>query len=240
MATPQTLITSALKKAGVLGVGQTALSEDSNDGLEDLNQLIAQWNRQRFLVYRLVDTAFTSTGAASYTVGPSGNFNLTPRPDQIEAAYVRQVNIAAPNQVDYPLRPIRSREDYSRIALKSLTSFPQYFFYDPVITTGILYTYPVASTTIYELHILTKVVISTFANLATAVTLPPEYETAIVWNLAQIFRISYQLPEDSGVNKKAAKSLAIIRAANVAVPTLEQPPAVLGKIRPYNVFSDNR
>jgi len=50
-------------------------------------------------------------------------------PDKILAAYARQLNTGG-LIVSYPLRPIWSYEDYARIALKDLNTFPQYFFYD--------------------------------------------------------------------------------------------------------------
>ncbi|UIY28698.1 hypothetical protein LZK73_18380 [Neorhizobium galegae] len=43
MTTARALITLAMKDAGVLGVGQTPLSEDMNDGLTNLNAMVAQW-----------------------------------------------------------------------------------------------------------------------------------------------------------------------------------------------------
>ena len=63
LPTAGSIINLALKMAGVLGVGQTASAEDSNDALTLLNQMLAQWQRQRWLVYSLDDVSFTATGA---------------------------------------------------------------------------------------------------------------------------------------------------------------------------------
>jgi hypothetical protein len=76
--TPLDLITLALKKAGVVGVGQTPEAEDTNDAFSDLNMMLGQWNRRRWLVYHLLDVAKVSTGAASYTVGPNGGLCRPP------------------------------------------------------------------------------------------------------------------------------------------------------------------
>ena len=54
------LITFALRAAGINGVGQTPLAEDSNTGLQLLANLIAEWQRKRWLVYTLEGTAVTS------------------------------------------------------------------------------------------------------------------------------------------------------------------------------------
>lgn len=37
------IINLALKMAGVLGIGQTASAEDSNDALTLMNAMLAQW-----------------------------------------------------------------------------------------------------------------------------------------------------------------------------------------------------
>ena len=86
-----------------------------------MNMMLAQWQRKRWMVYSLDDVAFTPTGAASYTVGLGGTVNI-PRPDRIEAAFVRLTNGAMP--VDYPLALLEAREDYNKIALKNLQTFP--------------------------------------------------------------------------------------------------------------------
>lgn len=90
MTTPLDIINLALKDAGVLGVGQTALAEDVNDALQRLNWMISQWAKQRWLVYHLIDLPLISTGAQSYSIGPGGDFETSTRPDKIESAFMRQ------------------------------------------------------------------------------------------------------------------------------------------------------
>lgn len=90
MTTPVELINLALKQAGVLGVGQTASAEDTNDAFRLLNMMLAQWSLKRNIVYRITDTAFAATGAETYTVGPGGDFNM-PRPSKLVGAYCRQL-----------------------------------------------------------------------------------------------------------------------------------------------------
>lgn len=64
--------------------------------------MLAQWSRKRWLVFHLVNTALTSTGAQSYSVGPGGDFDM-PRPDRLGAAYIRRLISGASNPVDFPL-----------------------------------------------------------------------------------------------------------------------------------------
>ena len=238
MTTVRDLITLALKDAGVLGIGQTAMAEDTNDSLLTLNGMLKLWNRRRWLVPSLRDTAFTATGAISYTVGTGGNFNIA-RPSGIKAAYARQLSPGAPNQVDYNLVPLMSREDYAQITLKQLASFPQYYFYDNAFPTGNLFVWPLPSS-LYEIHIVTPLSLDDGVELGDDVSTlwPPEYEEAVRWNLAVRLRPQYQLPADPTITKLAKIGLNTIKTVNAQIPTLDMPADMVGTGVSYNVYSD--
>lgn len=237
MTTPLDIITQSLKKAGVLGVGQTAQAEDTNDAFDDLNDMLAQWQRKRWLVYHLVTISKTSTGAQSYTVGPSGDYNVATRPDRLEAAFLRQIVNSSPNQVDYPLQIIEARETYNNIALKSLGSFPIYVFYDSGYPLGRVYPWPVPQSAIYEVHLTIKAQLSQFTSLVETISLPLEYYAAIKWNLAARLMASYKLPPDPAIIGLAKDSLNVIRGANTQIPRLQMP---AGLVQPgmYDIYSD--
>lgn len=237
MTTPKEIIVQALKKAGALGVGQTPLAEDTNDAFDDLQDMLGQWQRKRWLIWHLVDYAFTSTGAESYTVGPGGNFNINPRPDKIESAFFRQQVVSQPNQIDYQLQIIPDRETYNRIALKQLTTFPQYLFYDSAFPTGLAYPWPLPLASIYEIHLTVKETLSQFTSLSQTISLPLEYMAALKFNLAIRLRQAYSLPPDPVLVGLAKDSLNVIRNANTQIARLQIPQSL---IRPglYNIFSD--
>jgi hypothetical protein len=237
MTTAAALILQAQKAAGIVGVGQSASGEDTADALFQLNAMIGQWNRKRWMIYHLIDTALTSTGAESYTVGPSGAFNI-PRPDRLEGAYFRQLVSGSPNLVDYPLGILEAREDYSRIRLKTLTTWPQVAFYDAAYPLGSLYVYPVPQAGLFEIHILTKDTISSITNLAETYNLPPEYDAALTWNLAVRLRSAYGLPPDPVKIGLAKDALNVIRNANAQVPRLRMPRGLRMSGGGYNIFSD--
>jgi hypothetical protein len=237
MTTPNDIITSALKKAGVLGVGQTALAEDVNDAYNDMQFMLGQWQRKRWLIYHLVDYACTGTGQINYTVGPGGQFPINPRPDKIESAFFRQTVNSQPNQVDYPLEIIVAREDYNLIALKQLQTFPQYLFYDSGFPTGLAYPWPVIQASIYELHLTVKETLGQFTSLTQQIILPLEYMAALVFNLALRLRQAYRLPPDPTLNGLAKDALNVIRNANLQIPRL-QIPKILVRDGIYNIFSD--
>ncbi len=226
----------ALKDSGVISQGQTALASMKADTLRRANMMISQWSRRRWLVYRLVDTGLACTGAASYTVGAGGAFNIA-RPDRLEAAYLRQTIPNTSTPVDFPLALIESREDYSRIALKSLAASPsEGVFYDSNFPLGAVYPWPIPSTN-YELHIVTKEVLQQFAAYTDALALPPEYEEAIYLNLMVRLRMAYRLPTDDMIVGLAKASLKTIRASNFQIAKLQMPGA-LRTPRAYNVYAD--
>ena len=157
MSTPSTardFITLALKEAGVLGVGQTALSEDINDSFTLLNRMMAQMQKKRWLVPSLYEVYALGNNQKSNPIGPGRYYNA-PRPDKIQAAYFRQINNNGSNPVDFYLKPIFSYENYALITLKSLNSWPQYFFYDGAFPYGNVFIWPIPSA-IYEIHLVIK------------------------------------------------------------------------------------
>lgn len=145
-----------MKEAGVLGVGQSLLAEDINDGFILLNRMLAQWQKRRWLVPNLMDISAVANGAKSNLIGPGQYYNSA-RPDKIQAAYFKQIGGGGggSNQVSYPLIPIWSYEDYSLITLKELATWPQYFFYDAAFPYGNVYIWPIPSNQ-YEIHLIVK------------------------------------------------------------------------------------
>ena len=238
LTTPQALITLALKSAGILGVGQTALAEDNTDTFDVLNAMIGQWNRKRWLIYNLIDVSLPTTGAESYSVGPNGDFNV-PRVDRLEAAFFRQFvqNVPGQNEVDYPLEILQSREDYNDIALKQLVSWPTYIFFDSGYPMGNVFPWPIPQVGNFELHLTLKNTLASFSTLTQAVNLPPEYIEAIWTNLTvrvcAIYPGAVLTPIVEGLAKA---SLSTIRVANTQIPRLQMP---AGMVRPplYNVYS---
>ncbi len=242
MPTGNDIVISAAKKAGVLGLGQALEGGDFVDILGDLNDMLAQWRRKRWLVFHLIDIAKVSDGRTTpYTVGPAGDFATTFRPAKIEAAFLRQiVNVGLP--VDYPLKVIQAREQYNNLALKMLVSFSKYVFYDPAFPAGTglgnLFLYPVPNAAIYEIHITAPEILNAITSGGN-VNLPEEYFAALKFNLAKRVRQAYgkgKMPDEE-LNGLAYDSLDVLREANSAIPEMTMPRTLLRPGR-YNIFSD--
>jgi hypothetical protein len=237
----QQLIENMVVDAGVVGIDEDIEQPILNRAFKQINWLIAQWARKRWLVYRIQDYSFISTGALAYPVGNGQIININPRPDRLEYAFIRFLN-PSNNQglpVDIPLEIIPSHEDYSRIRVKTIGTLAWQIFYDPIWPVGMLFPWPVPQPTIYEIHVGFKVVLPRFASLQQAINFPPEYEAALNWCGARRLRASYQLPPDPAVDALAREALAVIRSANTAISTLSMPRGVRTRGRGYDYRGDS-
>ena len=208
MATAQTLIDRALRLLGAIASGESPTAQESADALIALNNMIESWQLDRLGAYAYVETALTLTPAdASYTVGPSGNFNLTPRPSKIENIFVRSSNI------DYPVELV-TVERWDAITDKTVSSdLPTLAYYEPSYTTGTLQLWPVPSSAV-SLRIVTWTSASTFAATSTSVSLPQGYERAIAYNLAIELAPEYEREPAGAVQQIAVESLAAVKRGN--------------------------
>lgn len=252
--TVQDMLTLCLQDAGIIGLGQQALPSDSTNALARLNWMLAGWRHQRWLCYNLVNKSVVTlpdntgsglVGKQIYTVGPGGDFNTTvggtsyQRPDRIEYAFFRQIVPNGPTQqTDYPLEILTSWEDYNRIGIKKLGTFPTTAFYSNDFPLGNFYPWPIPQAALYELFITIKEQLTGSLTFTDDLTLPEEYFNAIHWNLTVILRSAYDLPPKPGDVSFAKNSLNIIRGANSHIARLQMPGELL---RPgiYNPYSDN-
>ena len=240
------VISEALKKSGVLGLGQSIGGEDVLDAQNDLSDMLAQWNVKTWLVFEKLDSAFVSDGrygppnSTAYTVGPAGNFPFNTRPDRVEAAYVRILTTSG-QPVDQPIKQIPSRESYAQIALKELVAYPKSYFYDTASPLGNLYVYPWPSASLYEIHIITKNLYNyTTLPLTTDLSmLPGETRAALKFCLARRLRQAYGkgLRPDPELNALAKDAEATMRASHVQVPELVLPRAI-NRWSKYNIYGD--
>jgi hypothetical protein len=235
------LLTNALQDGGIVGIDEDIEPAVLTRAFRQINWLIAQWARKRWLVYSLTDLAVISTGALTYNVGAGQPFNINPRPDRLEYAFLRFLNNGAPAQfpVDIPLDIIQSPEDYSRIPVKTVGTIAWRIFYDTQWPIGIIKPWPVPQQGQYEIHIGIKTVLPRFANENQPINFPPEYEAALNWCGARRFRASYQMPADPEVNSLARDALNTMRLANQQMGVVQMPAALRRRGRAYDYRGDS-
>lgn len=241
MTTGRDIVTFALKKSGILGVGRAASAADINDGLADLQDLLSQWTRDRWMVWDMLNIGVTSTGALTYTAGPNGDYNVTPRPNRISSAFLRILNQSGiNNQVDTPVEVIPAREEYDRIALKNLVSFTQYVFLDTQYPLAIVRPYPVPQAGVYALYLSFKDVMPQMTLDLDVSAFPAEYLPAMKFELARILRQAYGkgMKPDPELARLAARAVSIIKGANLQIPEVVMPKTLVANSPGYNILSD--
>ncbi len=238
--TGETVVKAALMKAGVTGKGRQPDAFDSNNALDDLNDMIAQWNIQRYIVWGLLDKGIVSTGAASYSIGPGGDIPMTRAPRSLKAGYVRQINTSG-LPVNTPLDIIPSMEQYSRISLPTLVSFPLKLFLD---TTPwplcLIRPYPLPNANIYEIHVIVQNPIVQIELATDLSVLPDYYIPAFKFNLAQILRQGYGRggKPDIRLDQLASNSLEVLIQVNTQIAELVMPKVLISQTSGYNILSD--
>lgn len=205
MTTARDLIKSALKKINELGIGQDLTAEDANDGLTELNSMIASWSTQNALIYTETKETFSLTGAESYTIGSGQDFDTT-APREILSAYVTYGGI------DYPVQIVSERE-YAYISDKDLTGIPEKLYFDSNYPIANAYIWPVNNGSM-TLTLISLKPLTTLSSLNTDFTMPPEYEAAIIYNLAVRRAPDYEKEASLTVKAIAKSSLAWIKAQN--------------------------
>lgn len=213
MATALSMIARSMRLAGVIGKGESPDADEAADGLSALNTMLDSWQIDRLFVYQVVQSSHTWTaGAASKTIGTSGDFNVT-RPKRIESAF-----IVDSSSLWYPLFIIDDREQYDSIVLKTTQSIlPQYLFMDTAYPLGVIYLYPVPSAQV-TLKLNTWQTLQSFSSLSTDLALPPGYQRAIEYSLAEEFGPEFGANILPNVTKIAMESRAAIKSLNM--PTL--------------------
>lgn len=233
MTTPRQIITLALKEIGAIGQGQVPSAEDYSDAFRRLNMMIAQWNRWRYMIFHLVDLSFVGNGSQTKTIGPSGQINTT-RPARIESAFYRMPSGNQPT--DFPLTVLNSREDYDRIGTKFQGGPPQCVFLDTGWPLSTLYTWPIPDNQ-YTVFLSVMEQLTAFDNASDDINLPPEYEEALMYNLATRISPSYGIPVSDDTRGMAKAALNTIKMINAQIPLLAMP-AGLNRAGRYNIYAD--
>jgi len=216
MATPSTMILTALQKIGEKPVGGTLNANEQTEYLQRLNQMLELWDTDGIICYATqTDSKALTAGDGIYTIGSGGDINV-PWPVHIESAYTID-GAGVTHGMD-----IVGNDEWAQITLKNLgNGYPTKLWYDNSFPLGTIYLWmlPLGGLTLY---ITSYQRLQSFPLISTTVSLPPGYEKAIIDNLA--IDLAMGLTEPSPTLVKAAdKGLAMIKRNNIQVPKLNVP-----------------
>jgi hypothetical protein len=193
------VISSALRKLGVLPSGGTPSAAQVSDATDALQALVKAFQADGMPVWKITSQSFTVVdGTASYTVGPSQTINC-PKPLRILQAFRTPTG-----GVNTPLTVI-NRYDFNILPNTGAEGEPVDLYYQPLRTTGTIRLWPIPdnSTTSITFHYH-----SPYEDMDSASNdfdFPSEWIQALIYNLAWSLAPEYGIPPlDRGILQKEA------------------------------------
>lgn len=207
MTTALQIINEAFEEIGVKEVGQSLPAEEADRGLRLLNRVLDTWATMRLLAPYSTTVSVPMTGAASYTIGPTGGV-VAARPVKILSATAQDSA-----GLDYPVTVI-DKARWDEIPDKATTGGPpQFVWYDSAIPNGRVYVYPRPDSE-YTLQLDCQVLLTTFSTLSTNVTLSPGYSNALSLALAVAAAPGYSVPVSADLQRSATAAVRAIKKIN--------------------------
>lgn len=199
------IISLALRKLGVLEIGDTPDANSVANAAMSLNLLIKQFNTDGLKLWKVSELIIPLTsGQTSYVLGGATStlmYNslaptvaITDKPLKIIQGFYR--NTQATPDIDTPVI-IMSRQEYTVLGTKFSTGTPNSIFYDARRLNGILYMYLTPDTntqTNLELHVIAQLPINDISSATELPDFPNEWMNCLVWNLADQLSLEYGVP----------------------------------------------
>jgi hypothetical protein len=169
--TVRDIVTLALRKASILGIGETAAAEDADAAREELELMLKGWQNMGYNLWTKTAGSLTLTTAASYTLAPV-------RPMSILSARLKR------GSTEMPMSEM-SRQEYDELPTKTATGTPTMFYYDRQREAALFYVWPVLSAANSETVEFTyDRELADISDINDAIDIPGEWWEAVVYNLA--------------------------------------------------------
>lgn len=236
--TAQNYIYRALRKCGQMRPGYTNNADLLADALVEFQGIFDSWNAERTMNYSMPDYVYPVTGpghgttgnnqsfgGTGYTIGPTAVDFQGPRPVAIARMNLLMTSASPSQPMRIPLSPI-SMEDWLRIAVVQLTpvNITTVFAYDPQFPNGVIWVWPPLNAN--SLEIFTWGQLTPPTALASTLAVPPGYQDAIDWTLAERLwplctndAIPHKLPL-AYIAAKAKLAREKVKAVNAPMPRM--------------------
>lgn len=220
-------IERALRLIGAIAPGEPVTPEEAADALEALQSMLNTWRTQSLLCYVVdYETITMTSGQASYTVGPGGDFD---RARPVFAPYgiscIDNSNAAQPLELPAELLTV---QQWEQIPTKNVQSrlFTR-AFYRPTFPLAEILTWPIVNAGDVSMKIYVLTSIEGLDDLATEFEFAPGYEEAIVYNLAVRLGPEWGNEVPALVMRMAQDLLADVKRTNTVIDQLQVDPALL-------------
>jgi len=202
------IISLALRKLGVLEIGDTPDANSVANAAMSLNLLIKQFNTDGLKLWKVSELIVPLvSGQTSYTLGGSGSATMydalaptvaiTDKPLKVIQGFYR--NITSTPVVDTPVLLV-SKQEYNVLGSKFSTGTANTIFYDARKLNGILYVYLTPDTYAQnnlQMHLIAQMPINDLSLATEVPDFPNEWMNCLVWNLADQLSMEYGVPMNS-------------------------------------------
>lgn len=199
------VITQAIRKLGVLEIGDTPDSNTLTNASLCLNLLIKQMNTEGLKLWKVSELIIPLTASTTkYILGGASSVlmydslapsvAITDRPLKAIQGFYRNISQTPP--IDVPLQ-MMSRSDYNLLGSKQSTGTTNSFFYDVRALNGVLYLYLTPDTTAattLQVHLVCQMPLGDISLSTDIPDFPNEWMNCLVWNLADQLAIEYGVP----------------------------------------------
>lgn len=199
------IISLALRKLGVLEIGDTPDANSVANAAMSLNLLIKQFNTDGLKLWKVSELIVPLTsGQTSYTLGGASStlmydslaptVAITDKPLKVIQGFYR--NIQATPYIDTPVMVV-SKQEYNVLGSKFSIGTANTIFYDARKLNGILYVYLTPDTnsqTNLQLHLIAQMPINDISLATEVPDFPNEWMNCLVWNLADQLAMEYGVP----------------------------------------------
>lgn len=220
------LLRSSFRLIQEMAPGQTANTDDNTDAIFVLNAMLDAFPVQRLNCFTESISAYTLVAnQPSYTIGPTGDFNVV-RPIRIDNASI-VLNPLSTLPIEIPLHIVRSESEWQEVSIKAITSPISWSLYnDEAFPLSTLKLYPISSAA-NGLILYTRQAFTAFAAISDTVVLPPGYADFIRYNLAVRLAPEWGRVLRADVLERARETKFAVMQNNISQETMRCDSAVL-------------
>jgi hypothetical protein len=202
------VISLALRKLGVLEIGQTPDADTLSNANMSLNLMIKQFSTEGLKLWKVSElvvpltankTMYTLGGSSSDVMYDSLDLNtpITDKPLKVIQGFYRNVQITP--YIDTPVMVV-SKQEYNMLGSKFSTGTANTIFFDPKKLNGLLYVYLTPDTNSQsnlQLHLVAQMPLNDITASTDVPDFPNEWMNCLMWNLADQLSLEYGVPMNS-------------------------------------------
>jgi hypothetical protein len=214
------ILKRSMRMLGVFSTGEEPSADETADGLTTLNALIGTLSNSSMVYAKTLNSISVSASTASITVGPSGT-TITPRPVRVlEESYILI------GSDSYPLQ-VLTLQQYNSISDKTSEGTPEAIHVQADMPNITISFWPVPSDAV-TLKLWSDKLIASTLSAATVLSLPPGYEDALAYLLAEAIAPEYETEPSRSVMAGVMRSRRLLAQTNLQISPLSMPAALCG------------